>query len=211
MQYRNSGDDSRSCVKFLGLHIESGLKWDTHIDSICHKLTKTIYLLRKITKIVSNECVLNIYYGLFHSVMQYGIILSGNSPEAIRVFKLQKRAVRIISHSYRLAHCKPIFKKLKIMSLPSLYVFSNLLYVKNNLNTFQTVDEIHSYSTRGNKDIRVPLYKTGKLTNGPNYWALKFYNILSNKIKEMNYHNYKKEIKDLLLDKCLYNYKEFFQ
>jgi hypothetical protein len=37
-----------------------------------------------------------IYYAYFHSVMRYGIVFGGNSPDAKKIFLLQKRAVRVM-------------------------------------------------------------------------------------------------------------------
>jgi hypothetical protein len=37
-----------------------------------------------------------IYHSLFHAVMTYGIIFWGNSSHSMQVFRMQKKAIRII-------------------------------------------------------------------------------------------------------------------
>jgi hypothetical protein len=37
-----------------------------------------------------------VYFAYFHSVVMYGVVFKGNSTNISRVFKLQKRVIRII-------------------------------------------------------------------------------------------------------------------
>jgi hypothetical protein len=65
--------------------------------------------------------MLMIYYTHFLLLMNYGIIFWGNSSYSNRVFKLQKRVVRIITGSVSSNVCHDLFKNL---TLPSQYFFS---------------------------------------------------------------------------------------
>ncbi|PSN46125.1 hypothetical protein C0J52_12069, partial [Blattella germanica] len=55
---------------------------------------------------------------------------------------LQKRAVRIIDGASSRCHSRPLFVKYNILTLPSMYVLSCLLYAKNNLEYTYTILEI---------------------------------------------------------------------
>ena len=66
----------------------------------------------------------------------YGIILWGNSPISRDIFKIQKRAIRIITNKSRRGSCKHFFKQLQILTLPSQYIFSLLVFVNENGNLF---------------------------------------------------------------------------
>ena len=96
------------------------------------------------------------------------------------------------------------------MSLASLYVYENLVYIKENLHNFQSTKEIHSYNVRSNTNIRIPLYKLNKQRNGANYLSIKFFNQLPDRIKKLPTAIYKNKIKNVLIEKCLYNFQEFF-
>lgn len=65
----------------------------------------------------------------------------------------QKRAVRVICGTPYLAHCKPliIIVSLGILSLPSLYVLSALLLVKDNISSLYNLSDTHDFGTRLNK------------------------------------------------------------
>jgi len=47
---------------------------------------------------------------LFHSVMSYGLIFGGNSTKSKCVFKLQKRAIRIIMGLGIMTHVESFLK-----------------------------------------------------------------------------------------------------
>lgn len=44
--------------------------------------------------------------------------------------------------------CVPLFKELKIIKLPCLYILANLLNVKENLEIFEARQDVHNYCTR---------------------------------------------------------------
>ena len=46
--------------------------------------------------------------------MMYGIIFWGNSPISREIFKIQKRAIRIITNKSQRDSCKHFFKQLQI-------------------------------------------------------------------------------------------------
>ena len=40
--------EMKDCVKYLGLMIDSNVSWKYHIESICHKISKSIGIMAKI-------------------------------------------------------------------------------------------------------------------------------------------------------------------
>ena len=83
-----------NCVKFLGVHIDSKLTWENHVQAICGKMSKNIYLLRNLASCVSQKTLLTAYFGLIHSVLIYAILVWGHSPHAASAFAVQRKAVR---------------------------------------------------------------------------------------------------------------------
>jgi len=74
--------------------------------------------------------------------MRYGIIFWGNSYHSIKIFRMQKRVIRIIvSCGYR-DFCRNLFKKLKILPSMSQYLLSLLICVVNNCDQFLINSEI---------------------------------------------------------------------
>jgi len=108
-------------VKFLGTTIDNTLPWKQHIDTITPKLNKACYIIRS-KLYLSKDALKKVYYAFFHSVMSYGLIFWGNSTNSKCVFKLQKRAVRIIMGGMNNDSCGKFFKILKILPLSAQYI-----------------------------------------------------------------------------------------
>jgi len=80
---------------FLGLYINN-LSWKTHIDSIKNNLSSACYVMRLVKPFVTAYTLKVIYYSYFHFIMTYGLILWGNSPDSVKIFRLQKKIIRIM-------------------------------------------------------------------------------------------------------------------
>ena len=96
-----------------------------------------------------------------HSHLNYCISSWGSaSASAMRLlFLLQKRAVRIITHSYPRTHTSLLFSRLQLLKLHDIYklevaklmhrVYNKSLNTHNaEIHKYTMLDEIHSYNTR---------------------------------------------------------------
>ena len=71
-----------------------------------------------------------IYFACFHVHLRYGLTLWGGDPESIRIFRLQKKVIRITGKVGRHPSCRNLFKDLNTLPLPCLYI-SRLCVVLN--------------------------------------------------------------------------------
>ena len=111
-------------VKFMGITVDNTLSWKQHIDTITPKLNKACYtsIIRRPKLYSLNDALKNGIVCFFHSVMSYGLILWGNSTQSKCVFKLQKRAIRIIMGASNNVSCRKFFKHLKILPIAAQYI-----------------------------------------------------------------------------------------
>jgi hypothetical protein len=84
----------------------------------------------------------------FHSINHYGVIYWGNSSYAINVFHLQKRVVGVIFGIGNRNSSKQMFTTLKILTLSSLYIYSLLCFVVDNMDQYYFVSDIHNRNIR---------------------------------------------------------------
>ena len=104
-------------------YTDSHLNWRNRIDQIIPKLSVTCYIVRQMYHICNNDTLRSIYFVNFHSNASYGIILWGNSSYSRKIFSLQKRIIRIMMGAHHRTSCRKLFKKLEILTVPSLYIY----------------------------------------------------------------------------------------
>ena len=108
-----------NCTKFLGLNTDNKLSWKNHIDYLITKLSSSCFIMRVIKPIMSWSSLRIIYFAYIHSIMTYGIIFWGNSPYSIKLFRIQKKVVRIMMGLKKRDSCRDSFKEMKILPLCS--------------------------------------------------------------------------------------------
>ena len=117
--YEYNHIENSQSTSFLGLTLDKTLSWQLHIDKICAKLNSGCYILRILNPILSVSNLKMIYFSYIHSIITYGIIFWGNSTGSNEVFKLQKKAIRIITNTHSRNSCHDLFKELNILPLQS--------------------------------------------------------------------------------------------
>jgi hypothetical protein len=60
-------------------------------------LKAACYALRSVKHYMSQEVMKMVYCAYFHSILSYGKIFWGNSTDKIKIFKMKKKAIRIIT------------------------------------------------------------------------------------------------------------------
>jgi hypothetical protein len=110
-----------STAKFLGIEISENLSWKNHIQYLCPKLNKALYLIRSSRNSVSLRVLKNVYFTKFDSILKYGIISwGGGCKEVEAVFKnLKKKCLRVIMGVNSRVSCRKLFCDLEILTLTS--------------------------------------------------------------------------------------------
>jgi hypothetical protein len=116
-------------IKFLFIQIDNELNWKSHVEHNLPKLSSAIFVIRSLSYFMSLETLRMVYFSCFHSIIKYGIIFWGNSTNISRVFKLQKKVIRIMSGVGPRNSCRGLFRKLDILQLSCEYILSLMLFV----------------------------------------------------------------------------------
>ena len=101
-------------AKLLGLEIDSELSFTYHVEKLCKKLSQRIGVLNeKIRSCLPTKQRLLYYNTMIRSVLHYvsSIWTSCDKENLSRVFKLQKRAARVISDANKQASSVRLFLK----------------------------------------------------------------------------------------------------
>ena len=118
--------DMVDVTKFLGVHIDACLSWRHHIQNIRNKIAKGLRIICKARKVLQQSTLLTLYNSFILPYLTYCIEIWGMTFKSHLdpLIKIQKRALRLITNSHRLAHTEPLFKELNILTLQKSYVFS---------------------------------------------------------------------------------------
>ena len=108
LKINDSSIDQVSTFNFLGLHINSQLTWQTHIDEISKKISRVIGLIYKLQYILPQKILLSLYNTLILPQINYCILLWGKESKSILL--LQKHAIRVVSSAGFRAHSEPLIK-----------------------------------------------------------------------------------------------------
>ncbi|VEN33714.1 unnamed protein product [Callosobruchus maculatus] len=161
-------------------------------------LTK-VYVLRGLYFCVSADILRTAYFSIFHTHLSYAILSWGHSAGMLRVFGLQRKAVRIISSLRCRDDCRAMYVKLRLLTVPSVYILECLMYVRQNIGLYQTHENIHTYNTRVRKNLIPAYWRLGRCQDGPGYWSIKFFNALPGEIKVLPEKVFKVRVKTYLL------------
>jgi hypothetical protein len=126
------------------------------------------------------------------------------------IFRMQKRAIRAMVQIPNNISCKQYFKALHILSLPSLYIYEILVYIKTNLNTYATNSGMHSYNKRRKDDLFIVPCNTSLCKYNFNNIGISMLNQLPQGIREIPVlYKFIKTLRTFLLDHCFYSIDEF--
>jgi hypothetical protein len=171
------------------------------------------------------ETLRMVYFAYVHSIISFGIIFWGNQAHIEKIFKLQTRVIRIITHSRTRDSCRELFNRLEILPLYSQYIFSLSMFIvkhkhlfttNNQIHSvhtrFTTNNQIHSVHTRFKTNLHPPIPNMTKFQKAVYYSGLKIFNNLPHEIIDWANETvqFRNALKRFLLIKPFYNSEEYF-
>ena len=164
---------------FLGVIINENLSWKSHCDKIANSISKSIGIINRLKHSLPREILTMLYNSMILSHINYCILAWGY--EHSRLFKLQKKSIRIISNSKYNAHTEPLFKRLKLLKIEHIlkvneikfyYKYENLklpdYFQKTSTRTTHNMNPeknahfslnlnsaIHQHNTRSRENIHI--------------------------------------------------------
>ena len=140
---------------FLGINLSSTLSWKNHQSQVCKKLSRAVGILKRLQNMVPSSVLLNIYNSLFLTHISHSVLVWGHKSD--RIFKLQKKAIRIVFKCKYNAHTSVLFKRNRLLKFEDIYknAAAKFFYkYSNNLlpayfdNMFDNIPITHQYNTR---------------------------------------------------------------
>jgi hypothetical protein len=108
------------------------------------------------------------------------------STEGTKIFKMQKRAMRIITGSKNTDSCRDLSKNLKILPFQSQYILSLLLFVADNKGMHNLNSGIPNINTRQKLNFRQHSVNLSLHQREVHSFGIKTFNISPKKKKKHN-------------------------
>nr|CAI5817711.1 unnamed protein product [Callosobruchus analis] len=195
-------------TRFLGLELDSNLKWDYHINYLRGKLSNVCYSIKIIANYLDKKVLKVIYHSIFESRLRFGILFFGNSSDFEDIFVIQKRTLRYILGLNLGESCRGKFRELGILTAIGVFIQECLIYLFKNKQLFVGY-EPKSGHTRVFNYI-YPRHRLTLVEKGPQYTCIKLFNQLPNKLKEIdNLRQFKKKLYKLLVKVEPYSLEDF--
>lgn len=206
---RNDPLDLVDNTLFLGITLDSGLQWGPHICKLANRLSSAAYAIKKVRLLSDVDTARLVYFGYFHSLMSYGLLLWGHAANINDIFVLQKRAVRAIYKMKPRDSLREKFKEINVLTLASQYILENILYVKKNILYFKKNSDNHNVNTRNKDKLAAAESRLHRVTNSFVGRCIRFYNTIPTEIKELPFNKFKSTIKTKLCKKGYYKINDF--
>ena len=170
--------------KFLGVHIDSKLKWSYHIQFIRKKMSKGIGILYRAKDYLKYDTLLTLYYSFIYPYIVYCIEVKGN---LVSLLKLQKRVLRIIKSVPTKTDSAPLFRELGILSVFKVYMIKLAVVtfksyygfsIESIKELFTDVQSVHDRDTRQSRKYYVPFTRKEIVRKSFKYRAAKLWNNL---------------------------------
>ena len=162
LKIHNMTIERTSEFNFLGLNINDKMNWATHTKCIANKISRSIGILNRMKNFLPLSVLKTMYSSLILSHLTFCITAWGF--ECSRLFKLQKKAIRIITGSKYNAHTEPLLKENSLLKLDDIFKLQCLKlyhkYKNNNIplyfeNMFSDNSDVHSYNTRQSNKLHI--------------------------------------------------------
>ena len=132
---------------------------------------KLVGLLCKVRSFISKDLLINLYYALIYPYLYYGNIVWSNnySSRLVKLHKIHKKAVCVITFSSYTAQSKPLFQELKFLNIYQINNLQIILFMLKLINNelpncfdeFYTLNKhLHTHNTRQAKNSHEQFART---------------------------------------------------
>ena len=120
-------DKNERTYKFLGIHLDEFLSFDSHCSLICNKLAKSNFIISRVKNILPTKSLKTLYFALVHPHLLYCLpIYSCTTQKNLKkISNMQKKAIRLITKSKYNTSTPTLFSELKILPFDHLITLTS--------------------------------------------------------------------------------------
>lgn len=191
------GIESVSQSKYLGVIIDSKLKWDHHSNFVTSKIRKTIHKFLLLRRVVNQSLLKSVYFAIVEPHLSYGIMAWGGATKNVLdpINKAQKKILKIMLRKPILFPTVELYKLAEVLTPKQIFVKHALIQTHKNRGTLLHTQ--HTHNTRWLSTLPLnPLTNSRRTTDKQAAQVgITHYNLLPINAKELNSYQFKKFLK----------------
>ena len=153
-------------VRILGVIVQADLHWEKHVEKMKSSINSANFALLSLRNIISIKNLLAVYYAYVFSILSFGIMFWGCDEKCIySMFIIQKRTLRILNNFSPETSCRSHFRKLNLLTVPSIFIYSCCVFKKQYPNLYNSHSDLHSYNTRNRDKVALPIHSSNFISN----------------------------------------------
>ena len=172
-------------AKYLGLHIDSALRWSVHVGYVMRKIRSLMGRFKILRRCLTSDQLRIVYTALIEPHITYAIVAWGAAGKTLlrKLEIAQKRIIKIIYDKDRMYPSNELYRETNVFDAHQLYfihcatAFHKLRISKNTVRK--------PYKTRSDL-IEVPRMRTARGQRSFNYLGVKLYNSLPSTVRYCN-------------------------
>jgi len=208
-----------SNCKYLGVLLDSDIKWVYHINSIYSKLIKFTSIFYKLRDRLPKQILKQIYFAFVHPHILYGIELYANTynEHLDKLIKLNNKLLRILQNKPISFPVYALYRDYNTLPIPQLHKLQLLLFVHKYFHHpkllpgiflksdyFQLNEQVHTHYTRNISKLHLPSCSTSYGCRNIKYKAAVLWNNLPKTLIETHsYAVFKRLVAFQLITDCV--------
>ena len=183
---------------YLGVQLDQHLKWDAHIQKLCHKVSQKLAVLCRLRKVLDKNMLRKQYLSCIQPCIDYAVSVWGSCTEHNKdmIARLQRRAARIVTGDFDFINTRgsTLVKQLGWQTVDERrdYFTATLMYKCINeeaptrlINELVMTENTHDRSTRSvtHQNLQVPKPKVEHFRNSFRYRGAVQWNSLPTELK----------------------------
>lgn len=173
-------------VEYLGITIDSHLRWNFHVNRITKTIRSMIYKFKHLARFLNFSHMKMIYQALVHSRLMYGILGWGGVAVSYlrRLEVVQKLILKIILRRDRRYSSDLVYRESKVMDIRQIFFFKLGVYSFKNRHVFRGISHDYQTSGRAKKNLLIPSSQRTVGQRSHYFLAPRVYNFLPPNIRE---------------------------
>lgn len=122
-------------VKYLGVHIDDGLKWDKQLDTLTTRTLRLIHIFKSLRESASVDILKMVYYTLCQSIIGYCITVWGGAAKTylLRAERSQRAVLKVMLRKPYRYPTSQLYADCKVLTVRQLFILQSVLRIHARL------------------------------------------------------------------------------